>query len=88
MIIISNELRNEIITTADNNEIPYDTFEGVLNDSYILYGTENIQVAGMETSEYMILHNKYVNVWTSETQLIQTNDIHTVNFYQEMFEGN
>lgn len=83
--VISPELRDEIIETASRELIPYDVYEGVLNDSFILYGAKKIAIEGINPTEYIVLHNKYVNVWTSETELIATNDIQIVNIYKELF---
>lgn len=73
-----------ILELASKNELEIDVFEGVTNDSYIIYNNKVIQVDGQAT-KYIIMLNKPLNVWQSEHELIMTDrDSKFEEVYQEL----
>ena len=73
-----------ILDLASKNELDMNIFEGVTNDSYIIYNNKVIQVDGQAT-KYIIMLNKPLNVWQSGHTLITTDSDDEYNkLYDEL----
>lgn len=81
MRLTADESR-KILELASKNELEIDVFEGVTNDSYIIYNNKVIQVDGQAT-DYIIMLNKPLNVWQSEHELIMTDQAEEFNKYYD-----
>ncbi|PAV30208.1 hypothetical protein CIL05_07005 [Virgibacillus profundi] len=82
---VTNEFINQMIEIANNQGIDYNMFEGSLTDNFIFYDTERIKITEVGQSKYLIIKENFVNTWTSELELIATNEISTVEKYEEIF---
>lgn len=60
--------------------------EGCLLDNMILVSKYDFSI-GKKNFEYIILHENYVNSWTSNYNIIFTNDDSIYNEYYDLFES-
>ncbi|TCI26669.1 hypothetical protein EVJ32_04660 [Exiguobacterium sp. SH5S4] len=83
MRLTADESR-KILELASEKQLDMEVFEGTLNDSYIIYNNKALQVDG-QTPNYIIMLDKYINVWQSEHELILTDsDQKFDEVYQEL----
>lgn len=82
MFAINNETLNTMVTLAEVNGIPYEIFEGCLQDNVILYDAEDIHIDGVSAA-YIIVKEKYVNEWSSELVAILTDSFEEVQDFEE-----
>jgi hypothetical protein len=83
---IGSDVFDELMKLADESQVAFDGFEGVLLDNYILYGTENISLAG-ESSKFIILKEKFLNNNSSVMVAIMTDSEDEVDEYKAAFEN-
>lgn len=76
---------NKLLELAEKLNCPIDSFEGSLLDNYIIYNTEKIKIGNVKGRKYIILAERYLNSWSSTTDVIMTDSIYTVNEYERMF---
>lgn len=86
MRLTADESR-KILEPASKNELDMNVFEGVTNDSYIIYNNKVIQIDG-QAAEYIIMLNKPLNVWQSEHKLIMTDRADEFNKYYDELASN
>ncbi|UPI12743.1 hypothetical protein [Bacillus phage SBSphiJ5] len=80
---ISNETLNTMVALAEVNGISYEFFEGCLQDNVIFYDAEDIHIDGISAT-YIIVKEKYVNVWSSELVAILTDSFEEVQEFEEV----
>lgn len=78
---IDSETVNKVLLLTDR----VDCYEGVLLDNYIIWDASKIKI-NRTTRKFIILKERFLNEWSSDTQLIMTDDEDLVNTYVELFE--
>lgn len=76
---------NKIIDLACNNNMIVDIYQGCLLDNVIIVNDDIIKI-GRKTRKYLIMVEKYLNCWTSNIELIGTDDEQTYNKWVEKFD--
>lgn len=78
---------NGLLDLAHSLNCPIECFEGSLLDNYIIYDAKRIRICKAKPRKYIILVEKYVNSWSSTTEVILTDNEKTVEEYERLFNG-
>ena len=76
-----------ILLYAEKKCCPIDYFEGCLLDNFVIYNAKCINVDKVEPREFIILREAYLNEWSSEIEVIMTDDEMYVEDFISQFEG-
>lgn len=79
---LNQNVIDHIISLSSEFDLNIETFEGVLNDSFIIEGAENIKVKGSSRQNIIILCSPE-NIWSSSLELIMTDDFEEVEKYRQ-----
>ena len=71
---IGQKLLNTLLEQCSMSGIKVDFFEGSLLDQYIIHADKRITIKGIKPRQYIIIHEQYVNCWTSENIACFTDD--------------
>ena len=82
--ITSKEL-DKLVDLANQNNINYDYFEGVLQDNFIFYDVDDIRI-NRKSSKYMVVRERHLNEWSSDLVLTMTNSLEEVDEFKNRFE--
>jgi len=67
----------QILKFANDNNHEVDMFDGCCLDNYIIYSNSKIKIGKLKPRKYIILLEKYLNEWSSVTEMILTdNDLY------------
>lgn len=83
---VNNEFVEKLLNVASDLDLEVDCYEGGLNDSYIVYGTERISMGRVKPRKFIIVREVYLNCWSSGLEMIMTNNEKTVEHYRELWE--
>lgn len=83
---IDNETLNKILELATKNNLEYAIFEGTLNDNCIIYNDYTIRLKGIKPRKYIIVQSIYLNCWSSELEMIMTDNESKVNEFIKTFK--
>ena len=83
---IDNEMSNKILELATKNNLHYEMFEGTLQDNCIIYNDYAIRLKGIKPRKYIIIQEKYLNCWSSELEMIMTDNESKVDEFIKTFE--
>ena len=78
---------NNILNFATERDIEFEGYEGTILDNYIVYNYKDITFKGIKARDFIILKSKYLNEWSSTTEMIFTDDEKLVNDYVELWEN-
>lgn len=78
---------NKLLDFAHSLNCPIECFEGSLLDNYIIYADRRIRIGKAKARKYIILREKYVNSWSSITEVILTDNEKRVEEYEKLFNG-
>lgn len=81
------ETVNKLIELAVDENKPFEVFDGVLLDSYIIYDAENIQIGKIKPRKYIILREKYLNCWSSTIEMTMTDDENMIREMKKIFDN-
>lgn len=84
---LHHESTKSILNYVYENEVPVDIFEGTLLDNFIIYNHKFIKFKGKEPTDFIILRVKYLNEWSSVTEMILTDDQSVVDHYLELWDS-
>lgn len=76
---------NKLLELAEKLNCYIECFEGSLIDNYIIYDAQKIKIGRAKSRKYIILVEKYLNSWSSTTEVIMTDNDKTVRKYEEIF---
>jgi len=71
-ILIDSELMTDILNTAFNKGLDFQTFEGSLQDEAVIYTDDIRIIKGSPRSKYIILKEEYLNPWSRAVKVIFT----------------
>ena len=83
---VSWENAQSILLYAEEKGCPIDYFEGCLLDNFVIYDAKCINVDNAEPREFIILREVYLNEWSSEIEVIMTDDEKKVEDFISQFE--
>jgi hypothetical protein len=86
MLEITNNDLSKLIKTADENNIVYDCFEGSLQDNFIFYNNNVINI-GWGSAKYIIVKERFLNEWSSDLVLIMTDSDEEVEEFKSNFDS-
>lgn len=79
---LNQEDMNKIITLSCELGLEIETFEGNLNDSYIIEDTQKLKIDGVSRKNIVVLCLTE-NIWESSLQLIMTDDYEEIRKYRK-----
>lgn len=82
--IISLESCEKILSLACKNDYEIEQFEGGLLDSYLISDNTTISINRAKPRRFIAILEEYVNVWTSQLRLVQTDNEEKINDIRKM----
>lgn len=65
-----------IIDAAIEMGLEIEQFEGVLNDTYIIYNENlDLKLRGIKARKYMVLYPQFLNSWSNSFHILLTDNI-------------
>ena len=64
-----------ILNFAAENNIGFDTYEGVLNDTHIVYADKNIKIGRAKPRDYIVCYYKFQNSNSNTLHILMTDDL-------------
>lgn len=65
-----------ILDTAIEMGLEIEQFEGVLNDTYIIYNENlDLKLRGIKARKYIILYPQFLNAWSNTFHILLTDNI-------------
>lgn len=77
--IIDLEACEEIIALAYKKDYEIEQFEGCLLDNYLISDNTTISINRAKPRKFIAILEEYVNEWTSQLKLIQTDNEEKIN---------
>lgn len=70
-----------ILNFASENDIAFDTYEGVLNDTHIVYADKNIKIGRAKPRDYIVCYYKFQNANSNTLHILQTDNLASVESF-------
>lgn len=70
-----------ILNFAAENGIAIDTYEGVLNDTHIIFADKNIKIGRAKPREYIVCYYKFQNSNSNTLHILQTDNLASVESF-------
>ena len=65
---------DSLLNFASENDIAFDTYEGVLNDLHIIYAGRSIKVGRAKPREYIVCYYEFASAWGNTLHILLTDD--------------
>ena len=82
--IISLKSCEKILSLACKNDYEIEQFEGGLLDSYLISDNTTISINRAKPRRFIAILEEYVNEWTSQLRLVQTDNEEKINNIRKM----
>ena len=69
---------NELLDVAVAGDIAVEAYEGVLNDTNVIYADNNMTVGSREPYRYIVCYYKFASAWQNTLHIMLTNDFSEV----------
>ena len=70
-----------ILNFASENDIAFDTYEGALNDTHIVYADKNIKIGRAKPRDYIVCYYKFASAWGNTLHILQTDNLASVESF-------
>ena len=70
-----------ILNLAAESGIAIDTYEGVLNDTHIIYADKNIKIGRAKPRDYIVCYYEFQNSTSNTLHILQTDNLASVESF-------